>query len=648
MGIVSQPLRQLRPPQHRKPPQQGLAAAVPPPLDSRSMMKALALRQHQKAALGRVLVAEGLASEDQVQDMLARQYRMQRADLTGQVTNARLLARKPAQFWLRHCALPWLQLGQTVTVAIAHPDRFEALQRELQGTFPGITPVLASEAQITALLTAHFSPALVRQASSSVVPRLSCRTLQPARGRAVATACALPALYLSCTAPTAVFAVLSLLALLSVLLFSALKLCGLAACWSARARRRRAAQPPQPAARRAGEPERPVISVMVPLYKEAEISRALLTRIRKLSYPRALTDVILVLEEHDSVTRGALNNTRLPPWIRVVEVPAFGGLTTKPRAMNYALNYCRGSVIGVWDAEDAPEADQLDKVARAFARADSKTACYQGVLDYYNPHTNWISRCFTLEYGSWFRIVLQGIARLGLVVPLGGTTMFVRRRVLEELGGWDAHNVTEDADLGVRLYRAGYRTEMLPSTTYEEANWRPWPWVKQRSRWLKGFMVTYLVHMRQPLRLLGDLGWKRFLGFQAFFLGTLGQFLLAPVLWSFWLIALGLPHPSEGAVPPLLLTLAAAALVFFELLGLLISITAARVMGHPWLAVWAPAMIFYFPMGALAAAKAAYELLARPFFWDKTAHGVKPAAARRGRQFRRFIPARWRPASAAS
>ncbi|WP_027236808.1 glycosyltransferase [Leisingera caerulea] len=645
MGFVSQPLRQLRPPQLAGKPSPGPRL----PEDGASMMRALVLRQHQKAALGRVLVAEGLASEDQVQDTLARQYRMPRADLTGQIVNARLLARKPAQFWLRHCALPWLQLGKTVTVATAHPDRFEALQRELQDSFGSITPVLAGEAQITALLTSHFSPSLVRQASSSVVPQLSCRTLQPARGRAVAAACTLPALYLSCTAPAAVFTALSLLALVSVLLFTALKACGLAAYWSARARGRLTAPPPLPAARRQNGHEQPVISVMVPLYKEAEISRALLSRIRKLSYPRALTDVILVLEEHDRVTRAALKNTRLPPWIRVVEVPAFGGLTTKPRAMNYALNFCRGAIIGVWDAEDAPEADQLSKVAQAFSRADNRTACVQGVLDYYNPRTNWISRCFTLEYGSWFRIVLQGIARLGLVVPLGGTTMFVRRQVLEELGGWDAHNVTEDADLGVRLYRAGYRTQMLPSTTYEEANCRPWPWVKQRSRWLKGFMVTYLVHMRQPLRLLGDLGWKRFLGFQAFFLGTLGQFLFAPLLWSFWLIALGLPHPSEGAAPPLLLPLAAAALVFFELLGLIICITAARDMGRPWLAGWAPAMILYFPMGALAAAKAAYELVARPFFWDKTAHGVKPAAkTRRKTGLGRFSPARWRPVSAGS
>ncbi|WP_446720157.1 glycosyltransferase [Leisingera sp. ANG-Vp] len=608
------------------------------------MMKALVLRQHQKAALGRVLVAEGLASEDQIQETLAQQYRMPRADLTGQVANPRLLARKPAQFWLRHCALPWMQLGQTVTIAIAHPDRFADLQSELQGSFGSITPVLASEAQITAQLTAHFSPVLVRQASCSVVPRLSCRGLQPARGQALLAACALPALYLCWKAPAQVFTALSLLALLSVLLFTALKLCGLAAYWTAQARRSGTALPP---ARQPAQAKPPVISVLVPLYKEAEISRALLARIRKLSYPRALTDVILVLEEHDSVTRAALAATRLPPWIRVVEVPAFGGLTTKPRAMNYALNFCRGDLIGVWDAEDAPQADQLDQVARAFARASPDTACFQGVLDYYNPRTNWISRCFTLEYGSWFRIVLNGIARLGLVVPLGGTTMFIRRQVLEELGGWDAHNVTEDADLGVRLYRAGYRTEMLPSTTYEEANCRPWPWVKQRSRWLKGFMVTYLVHMRQPLRLLGELGWKRFLGFQAFFLGTVGQFLFAPVLWSFWLIALGMPHPSAGTAPPQLLMLAAAALVFFEGLGMILSVTAAFAMGRPRLAAWAPAMILYFPMGALAVAKAAYELLARPFFWDKTAHGVKPAAGHR-RKLLRFSRVRWRPLSGGS
>lgn len=636
MGVVSHPQRFRRPLPQRN---STLPSAQPPAVDGDSMMKALMLRQHQKAALGRVLVAEGLASEEQVLETLSQQYRMQKVEIGGHAPNARLLSQKPAQFWLRHCALPWLQLGQTVTIAIAHPDRFDALKSELGDSFPQITPVLASEAQITKQLTKYFSSTLVRQANSSVAENHSCRSMRLQRGQLLLGAFAPLLLALCWAAPSAVFTGFAALALMSVLLFSVLKICGLATYLlnSRRAKHAPAAPSDAPTL------ERPVISVMVPLYKEAEISRALLSRIRKLNYPRALTDVVLVLESHDDITRHALSKTRLPPWIHVVEVPAFGGLTTKPRAMNYALNFCRGSIIGVWDAEDAPQVDQLDQVARAFAQADRKTACFQGILDFYNPGTNWISRCFTLEYGSWFRVVLTGIARLGLVVPLGGTTMFIRRDVLEQLGGWDAHNVTEDADLGVRLYRAGYRTEMLLSTTYEEANYRAWPWVKQRSRWLKGFMVTYLVHMRQPLRLLAELGWKRFLGFQAFFLGTIGQFLFAPLLWSFWLITLGLPHPSAAIVSPVILTLAAAALVFFELLGMTVAITAAFAMGRPRLGAWAPALLFYFPMGAIAVAKAAHELLTRPFFWDKTAHGIKKAVKPKRR--RRFSLGRWRPVS---
>ena len=162
---------------------------------------------------------------------------------------------------------------------------------------------------------------------------------------------------------------------------------------------------------------------------------------------------------------------------------------------------------------------------------------------------------------------------------------------------------------------------MLPTTTYEEANSRITPWIKQRSRWLKGFMMTYLVHMRAPKQLLRDIGWWRFLGVQAFFLGTLGQFLLAPVLWSFWLVALGLPHPLEGALPPGALHVTAGALVVFEVLNFCIWISGARASGRPLLAFCAPLMPLYFALGCFAAYKALWEVFAAPFFWDKTAHG---------------------------
>ncbi len=360
---------------------------------------------------------------------------------------------------------------------------------------------------------------------------------------------------------------------------------------------------------------------MVPLYEEREIADALISRLRRLTYPKALLDVILVLEERDDVTRAALDRVELPSWIRAIEVPERGKLTTKPRAMNYALDFCRGDIVGVWDAEDAPMPDQLEMVARTFAQAPDEVVCLQGVLDYYNPRTNWRSRCFTIEYSGWFRVILPGIARLGLVVPLGGTTFFFRRDKLLELGGWDAHNVTEDADLGVRLCRAGYRTEIVNTTTYEEANFRAWPWVKQRSRWLKGFMVTYLVHMRAPQRLLRDLGLRRFLGVQAFFLGTLGQFLLAPVLWLFWLVTLGLPHPFQDVIAANVLTGCIVLFITAEIVNILVGALGANACNRRFLIPWVPTMALYFPLGVLAAYKALWELIVNPFFWDKTQHG---------------------------
>ncbi|MFV1497250.1 glycosyltransferase [Phaeobacter sp. JH20_02] len=601
------------------------------------LMRALVLRQHQRAPIDQILVSEGWASQEQVLDALSSQHGMPRVDLGGHRPQARLLARKPARFWLRRCALPYMQLGQTVIVAIAHPAAFAEVQRDLAESFGDVRPVIASEAQITELLSSHFREDLARDASASVPLRYSCRTLRQPNWLGLPLLTGLAGLGLTATRPRLVFTLLCGLALFTLLLFILLKCAGFVSHLQDRRRRRLhestqplPKQPPSAGSLQLAATGRrlPRMSILVPLYKEAEIGRALLRRLCKLTYPRSLLEVLLVLEEDDEVTRNAIHCADLPDWFRVIEVPAHGGLTTKPRAMNYALNYCRGEIIGVWDAEDAPDPDQLEQVARAFAQGDNDLACLQGALDYYNPDQNWISRCFTLEYASWFRIVLPGIARLGLVVPLGGTTLFIRRDILEQLGGWDAHNVTEDADLGVRLSRLGYRTEMLPTTTYEEANCRAWPWIKQRSRWLKGFMVTYLVHMRRPAVLARQLGWRQFLGLQAFFLGTVGQFLLAPCLWTFWLITLGLGHPSAPLLPAGAPYLAAAALVFFELLGIIIAVTAAFASGRRSLAIWAPSMMLYFPMGVIAVYKALYELIFKPFFWDKTAHG-QPAKARK-------------------
>ncbi|MBE1282867.1 MAG: glycosyltransferase [Rhodobacteraceae bacterium] len=580
------------------------------------LVRALEMQLQLGAPLGEILVAEGWAQADDVLDALARQNRIQRVDLIPTAIDPKLFGTHPPDFWLRNGIAPWMRLGPTIMVATSNPHQFDAARADLERVYAHVAPVLASPDQIQTCIKSHFKEELARAASTRVAGEFSCRTWHSRARRVVSILLPLLAFALLLTFPTIAVTMICGLAVLTLLLFTGLKCAGFAIHLTTHG----FVSAPTPAAL-PGNHRLPKISMLVPLYREKAIAHALVRRLAKLTYPQALLEVLLVLEEHDDVTRQTLAKTDLPIWMKVVEVPAHDGLTTKPRAMNYALDFCQGEIVGVWDAEDAPSPNQLEVVADRFARADDDVACLQGILDYYNPRTNLISRFFTIEYASWFRIVLQGISRLNLVVPLGGTTLFFRRDILEQLGGWDAHNVTEDADLGVRLCRAGYRTELIETVTYEEANCRLWPWVKQRSRWLKGFMVTYLVHMRSPRKLLNELGLARYLGFQAFFLGTLGQFLLAPVLWSFWLILLGIPHPAEQLVSPGILHFGTGLLFMFEILAICIGITAVSSANRRFLIPFVPFLIFYFPLGVLAAYKALYELVWCPFYWDKTEHG---------------------------
>ncbi|MBO9446186.1 glycosyltransferase [Ruegeria sp. R14_0] len=574
--------------------------------------KALRLQTRQQAPLGEILVGEGWIDRTQVIDTLAEQTSLQRADLNSIPPERALSNLKPVEFWLKHNVIPWQRIGPILLIATAQPDRFEAVRSALSETEFTVTPVLADPSQIDQAIAQAFSGTLAKTAETRVDPDQSCRSWTP-KARVGPVVALLGLVSFFAAFPTAGLTILLFAAVLSLLLFMALRVVGLVSYLTR-------GDPAPPAS--APVPLRlPRVSILVPLYKEREIAGALIKRLQRLSYPKALLDVILVLEEADAVTRATLEQVALPSWMRTVSVPELNGLTTKPRAMNYALDFCRGDILGVWDAEDAPQPDQIERVVQHFARVGEDVVCLQGVLDYYNPRTSWRARCFTIEYNSWFRVVLQGIARMGLVVPLGGTTFFFRRDKLLELGGWDAHNVTEDADLGVRLSRAGYRTEMVDTTTYEEANFRAWPWVKQRSRWLKGFMVTYLVHMRAPLRLLRDLGPKRFLGVQAFFLGTIGQFLLAPVLWLFWLATLDLPGPFDPVLPNWAFYALIGLFLAAEITNLAVGMLAVSARERRFLLPLVPTMPLYFPLGVLAAYKALWELASNPFYWDKTQHG---------------------------
>ncbi|MFN3526526.1 MAG: glycosyltransferase family 2 protein [Paracoccus sp. (in: a-proteobacteria)] len=591
------------------------------------MLKATVMRRRENARLGEILLGHGWVTPEALARALSRQWRTTAIDPAHAPADPRLIDAAGAGFCLTEGILPWRRIGGVTWIATARPDRFAALLPRLPAEFGLVRMLLCTEDQAQAGVLNSRKIRLIREAESRVPAAESCRTQnQPRTARLALGLLAAVTLGLWLV-PVLMASLLAGWAILTLLTQSGLKLLSFLAAGHAHEDEARLASAIASGALSPPEMEAPlpVISVMVPLFEESDVAGKLVARLARLDYPRELTDLLLVIEDSDHITSRALDGARLPHWIRVVRVPD-GPIKTKPRALNYALNFCRGQIVGIWDAEDRPDPDQLHKVARRFHFAPADVACLQGALDFYNPRTNWLARCFTIEYAAWFRVLLPGVARLGLVVPLGGTTLFFRRNLLEQVGAWDAWNVTEDADLGVRLARRGYRTEIIATTTDEEANCRALPWVKQRSRWLKGYAMTWGVHMRDPVALYRDLGARRFWGFQVQFFGALSQYLLAPVLWSFWLLAFGLPHPLraplEGMWGGWAIPLMFGLFIGSEALSIFVGMRAVRGAKHRHLLAWVPGMHFYFPLGCLAGWKAIYEVVTKPFYWDKTAHGL--------------------------
>ncbi len=525
----------------------------------------------------------------------------------------RLVAQLGPAEVLRHGVLPWRRMGGCVVVLSSDPDRFARRKSALTAVFGPVRMAFTTEDHISRCISTQFASHLVRRAENRVPRDESCRRWAAPAAIRLALLVVTILLTAAILAPITTFTIMTGLTVLIMTLSTGVK--------TAAAIVGRAALPDGPAPEPASLARLPVITLLIPLYREKAIADHLLARLEAIDYPRELLDVCLVMEASDHTTRAAVGRARLLTWMRLITVPD-GSIKTKPRALNYALDFAHGSIIGVYDAEDAPAADQLRRVAAHFAQADPAVVCLQGMLDYYNARSNWLTRCFTIEYAAWFRVILPGYARMGLVVPLGGTTLFFRRAALEKLGGWDAHNVTEDADLGIRLARHGYRTEFVNTVTEEEANGRFWPWVKQRSRWLKGYAITYGVHMRNPVRLWRDLGAWRFFGLQILFAGTLAQFLLSPLLWTFWVIPFGITHPIQALLPVWAFWAFAGLFVATEIASLAIAWVALGRAGKRRLWPWAISLQLYFPLATIAAYKGLLELTWKPFYWDKTAHGV--------------------------
>ena len=383
---------------------------------------------------------------------------------------------------------------------------------------------------------------------------------------------------------------------------------------------------------RVADHELPIYTIMCPLYREANVVGNLVAAIRALDYPPEKLDVKLVLEADDHETRRALAQLELGPPFTIINAPSFGP-RTKPKALNVALPFARGSFTVVYDAEDVPEPDQLRLAFAAFTAADERLACVQASLTIDNPTDSWLARMFTASYAGQFDALLPGLAALRLPFPLGGSSNHFRTAVLRQAGGWDPYNVTEDADLGIRLHRLGYRCAALSSATYEEAPARFRPWLKQRTRWYKGWMQTWLVHMRHPVRLVRELTVAGALAFQLFLACNVLAALVHPIFMAGLCYSLLAKTPlrAVGAIDSAPVFAATLLCGYISTIALdVIGLKRRRLLAHAWVLVLTP---LYWFLLSLAAWRALFQLLYDPQWWEKTEHGL----ARTSRLFEAVI-----------
>ena len=367
----------------------------------------------------------------------------------------------------------------------------------------------------------------------------------------------------------------------------------------------------------------PVYSILCPLYKEAHVIEQFVNAISKLDYPKAKLDVMLLLEEDDKATIQAAEAMHLPAFVRIVVVPD-SQPKTKPKACNYGLSQAKGEYLVIYDAEDVPDPLQLRKAYIGFQKVGRDVLCLQAKLNYYNPHQNLLTRFFTAEYSLWFDVTLTGLQAANTSIPLGGTSNHFRVADLKFLEGWDPFNVTEDADLGIRLFKQGYKTAIIDSVTLEEANSNVFNWIRQRSRWIKGYMQTYLVHTRKKFGYHTSI-WHTIL-FHLSIGGKIAFILINPILWLLTILyftAYRFVGPTiESMYPSYVFYMAAFSLVVGNFLFLYYYMIGCAKREQWSLIKYVYFVPLYWLMISWAGMIAFYQLLFKPHYWEKTIHGL--------------------------
>jgi cellulose synthase/poly-beta-1,6-N-acetylglucosamine synthase-like glycosyltransferase len=576
---------------------------------------------------GAVLVAAGLVRRDELYRVLAQAWESDFVDLTTTSLDLGLLSGLDARQLAEQGWVPVREVDGRVLVATAERPT-DALRDAAEATLGRpVTLRVTTDWDLLQALHRGFRETVVEQATLGLWRRAKAQSARQvlSTGQRVAMwvlIAALAAGLVLATRPTltAVMALVSLAFLASVVFKFVVCMVG------ARQESHVLVSDEEVAA--LDPRDLPVYTVLVPVFREANVVADLIGNLGALDYPREKLEILLLLEENDTETIEAARAAHPPSTITFVIIPP-GHPQTKPKACNVGLFFARGEHLVIYDAEDKPDPDQLKKAVVAFRRGGERLVCVQAALNYWNATDNWLTRMFTIEYSFWFDYMLPGLDRLRLPIPLGGTSNHFRTAALRALGGWDPFNVTEDADLGIRASALGYTVGVINSTTFEEANRAPVNWVRQRSRWIKGYLQTLLVHLRQPVRLVRTAGVVPTAAFALLIGGTPVTFLFTPPLYLLFLGSLFLPPTVlAGLFPGWVLWVSLFNLVVGNGLMIYVSMMGAFKRRRYPLVLWSLLNPLYWLLHSIAAYKAVWQLITKPHYWEKTVHGLSTAAPR--------------------
>ena len=592
--------------------------------DQETVAAALAYQEEHGGRLGQILVALNSITFWDLAEILARQFNLPRVSLMDAASpspsSPRLWQIMPKEFWYRHHIVPLDDDGDALTVAVEDPGTLgliplaKVARRRVDVVVTGRRDILTALEDRYALEDLAVS----RDWLAQTRPNDSAQRLLTS-GQVVALVALLGALVAA-----AVWHLVGTLAVLSSLLIVAYALVVGYRFWfvnksTGHVWEKVVSQEEMDAL---DDRTLPRYTLLIPVRDEVSVLPTLTRALAELDYPKDRLDVKLLVEQDDADTVEAALQGRLPGYMEIVRVPVQDP-RTKPKACNYGLQRARGEYLSIFDAEDIPEPDQLKKAVVLFRREKAEVACIQAKLSYFNRDQNLLTRWFTAEYAAWFDLYLPALHVARLPVPLGGSSNHFRTKVLREIGGWDPFNVTEDADLGIRLHRAGYRTAVMDSTTYEEANSEFVNWVRQRSRWVKGYLQTWLVHMRHPVALYRELGPGGFWGFQMTILGTPLMFLLNPIYWLLTTLWFATQWGLVGRLfPPGIYYIGMINLLGGNFIFTYLNAIASARRGDWELVKYSLLSPLYWSMMSLASWKAMMQLVMRPSHWEKTAHGL--------------------------